>query len=247
MRFNRFLSALLLDSVSRLAAASPCLLPTCIDEMNSTQSFSTPEDSQLPEGTFIATGVGGVVQLAEYIDEHPDTTIKHLLISDSTVHDTETRHGYLSFDLWNDPEDNHWGQSRTQRQLTDEEEDQQEDIRHSNAKTHIRLKRAVRDIEAPLTRVLNRIAPGLQSLAFFTYISSPSPLWAEQVDPRIAALTGRTYPSLTRLSFLNKDVRGPIRALDNDRGQFPALTHLHVVYGYDDAAPSPCEFCPTLP
>jgi hypothetical protein len=211
--------------------------------MNSTQSFFTPEDSKLPDGTYIATGLAGVTLLAEYLDTHPETSVLHLLISDSTVQDTETGHGYLSYTNIEDlaHEDYHYiidDRKPRSPPLTDEQEDEQEDIRHTNVKTTLRLKRAVRDIEAPLTRVFERVAPVLEGLMFLTYISDPvafdrrrATVTGEPVDPRIAALAGLTYPSLTQLIFLNQHIDCAAQVL-KDPGRFPALTHLHV---YEDS------------
>ncbi|KAJ7146610.1 hypothetical protein C8R44DRAFT_724360 [Mycena epipterygia] len=44
----------------------------------------------LPVGTYIATGLSGVTQLAAYLDANPDTKITRLLLSDSTIQDLET-------------------------------------------------------------------------------------------------------------------------------------------------------------
>ncbi|KAJ7169353.1 hypothetical protein C8R43DRAFT_982884 [Mycena crocata] len=48
-------------------------------------------------------------------------------------------------------------------------------------------------------------------------------------DPRLAALVGRIYPSLTEFTLKNQDMGGAARALlDRDQYLFPALTHLHI-------------------
>ncbi|KAJ7090121.1 hypothetical protein C8R44DRAFT_751109 [Mycena epipterygia] len=72
--------------------------------MESNLTLLTPEDSALPAGTYIATGVSGVTQLAEYLDTYPEGTITRL-ISDSTVEEVDTRHGYLYSSAPSDYED----------------------------------------------------------------------------------------------------------------------------------------------
>ncbi|KAJ7094115.1 hypothetical protein C8R44DRAFT_386372 [Mycena epipterygia] len=57
--------------------------------MDLNHALLTPETDSLPAGTYIATGLSGVTQLAKYLDTNPNTKITHLLLSDSTVQDVE--------------------------------------------------------------------------------------------------------------------------------------------------------------
>ncbi|KAJ7090092.1 hypothetical protein C8R44DRAFT_957583, partial [Mycena epipterygia] len=202
--------------------------------MNLTLNFFTRESGNLPAGTYIATGLSGISQLAEYLNDNPVTNITRLLISDSTVQDVENGHGYLP-DGDGSGEIDYWG--RVERPpLTDEEEDRREERRFSITKTMLRLKRAVRDIEEPLQRVLDKAAPTLEVLAYTIYIDKPSDCSqyshyanGQQEDPRIVALVGRAYPFLTHLTFRNNDMHGASRVLAHPP-MFPALTHLHVAH-----------------
>lgn len=60
----------------------------------------TWEDNDLPIGTYIATGVSGIPELAEYLADRTEVGIIHLLISDSTIEDVGTRHGYHTMSLF---------------------------------------------------------------------------------------------------------------------------------------------------
>ncbi|KAJ6586395.1 hypothetical protein DFH09DRAFT_1432267 [Mycena vulgaris] len=171
------------------------------------QTLFTPENDNLPEGTYIATGVSGVVGLADYIDSHPDKTITRLLISDSTVQDESME----SFSAPQRPLD-----------LTVEEEDKREEIRHHNAKLALKRWRTVRDIEVPLKRVLDTAAPSLEAFTYLTYIDR-----AGRSDPRAAALLARDYPSLTYLTFVNRYMDGGSPVLAHP-SRFPAITHLRL-------------------
>ncbi|KAJ7121932.1 hypothetical protein C8R46DRAFT_1364604 [Mycena filopes] len=218
--------------------ASLLFLSHCLAQIDVHQSFFTPGyDSQLPDGTYIATGLSGIKLFAEHLDENPSANISRLLISDSTLHDRETRYGALTFSKHLQGI-NDWWDDRPPPTLTDEEEDEQELVRHSNMKVELKLKRAVRDMEAPLRRILDRVAPSLETLVFLTYITNPVQLDADEaMDPRIAPLVGRNYSSLRHLTFLNDDdIESPGRLL-RPPTQFPALTHLHTAYYSDSAAP----------
>ncbi|KAJ7463639.1 hypothetical protein FB451DRAFT_1265094 [Mycena latifolia] len=206
--------------------------------MDLNRTLLTPENDRLPEGTYIATGMSGVAQLDDYIADHPDTTITRLLISDSTVPDVDTGHGYISSDV-SDFDFDYRG-SKKRPTLTDEEEDRLEDIRHNNAKVSLKLKRAMRDLEAPLKRVLDKAAPSLVAFTFLTHISNPgsysydsySGAIGEYADPRIKALLGRDYPSLTHFTFWNQHIDDASDVLKHRPSHFPALTHLHIAHLY---------------
>ncbi|KAJ7662654.1 hypothetical protein DFH06DRAFT_1190563 [Mycena polygramma] len=70
-------------------------LPLSGSNLDSNITLFTPEDSGLPAETYIATGLSGVAQLADYLDSHSNRTMRNLLISDSTIQDVDTRHGFL--------------------------------------------------------------------------------------------------------------------------------------------------------
>ncbi|KAJ6595024.1 hypothetical protein DFH09DRAFT_158079 [Mycena vulgaris] len=218
------------------SAVCTVLLRGATMDLNQLQTLLTPEHDRLPEGTYIATGTPGVAQLAEYLIIHPETRITRLLMSDSTVQDMDTDYGYTSSASSSDFEVDNWG-SRTRPPLTDEEEDKEEEIRHSNAKVHLKLKRAVRDIEAPLKRVLDKAAPSLEALTYLAYISGSESYdrydgaIGERVDPRVTALLGRDYPSLTHFRFRNEHMDTAPSALQHP-AHFPAITHLHLANFY---------------
>jgi hypothetical protein len=151
----------------------------------------------------MATGIAGVVLLEAYLDVRPENIVARLLISDSTVHDTETGHGHFTFtrgleaDHPLDEEavlDELLGRPKILRPpLTDEEEHRQLANHEVNGRNTLRLKRAIRDIEAPLTRVFDKIAQALQALTFLTYVLDPvhrNPrrvfVPGDPVDPRSA-------------------------------------------------------------
>ncbi|KAJ7090115.1 hypothetical protein C8R44DRAFT_751100 [Mycena epipterygia] len=214
--------------------------------MNFTHNFFTPESDNLPAGTYIATGLSGVIQLAEYLNGNPETKIARLLISDSTVQDVENGHGYLTGGD-ESREIDYWG-SMKRPSLTDEEEDRREERRFSNATTALRLKRAVRDIEEPLQRVFDKAATTLEVLAYLMYINKPrdSSQYSDctnerRDDPRIAALIGSDHSSLTQLTFRNSDIHGASRVLAHPP-IFSALTHLHVARQMIDTLASLINF-----
>ncbi|KAJ7635648.1 hypothetical protein DFH06DRAFT_660771 [Mycena polygramma] len=204
--------------------------------MDFNATLFTPKDANLPRGTYIATGIAGVTLLAQYLEQHPKATVLHLLISDSTPREINTRYGYCSLPDENPDvnEDNYyyWGELRIRRKpRTDDEEEELENLRHRNAMTDLRLKRAIRELEAPLTRVLDRAGPTLESLAFVGYMTDTATIHEftpnVRMDPRVAAMGKRTYPSLKELVFLHKHICGAANVLE-DSARFPALTHLHV-------------------
>ncbi|KAJ6582378.1 hypothetical protein B0H19DRAFT_1061794 [Mycena capillaripes] len=189
----------------------------------------TPENN-LQVGTYICTGVEGATLLVKYLDSHPEVTIAHLFLSDSPLEESEAGHQDLSSPNERGEDYYHWSQHHKVRRhpLTDEEEDELEDIRHQKAKTHLRLKRAVRDIAAPLNRILDRAAPVLETLAFLTYIVLPEAIKvSSESDSSITVLTGRSYPCLKQLTYLNQRIHS-VEVLLKDATRFPVLTHLHV-------------------
>jgi hypothetical protein len=215
-----------------------CLASTFLDALDSNLTLFTWQDGDLPVGTYIATGVSGITQLADYLAAHPEATITHLLVSDSTIQDVDTAQGYLSASfMW---EESDWGLA--EKKLTAEEEVKLEEVRQNNAETELRLRQAVCSVEAPLRLVLDKAAPTLETLSFLTYTSEfSSALICDGVtakkDPRVAALLDRDYPSLHHLTLRLTELfddwedqpSGPLRYAPH----FPALTHFHtVILGY---------------
>ncbi|KAJ7714760.1 hypothetical protein DFH07DRAFT_1068554 [Mycena maculata] len=141
----------------------------------------TPEASDLPTETYIATGIAGVTQLAEYLDTYPDTRITRLLVSDSTVQDVDGKHAHLFTDATSE-EESDWDEA-----------------------THHRVWAAVHDFEQPLNRILAKAAPTLEALSYLAYISYSAdlhgPIYPEWTDPRLKPLVQHNYPSLTHLNF----------------------------------------------
>ncbi|KAJ7349886.1 hypothetical protein DFH08DRAFT_863286 [Mycena albidolilacea] len=196
-------------------------------DLNST--LFTAEASDLPAGTYIATGIAGVTQLAEYLDTYPDTRITRLLISDSSIQDVDAKHDHL---------------------FTDESKDE---IDWDEA-THQKVWAAVHDFEEPLNRVLAKAAPTLEALSYLAYIYYSAGLhgvtYPEWTDPRLKPLVQHNYPSLTQFDFPIHHLDGAYRVLteayyppcekadltthhlDNPcyvahkASRFPSLTHL---------------------
>ncbi|KAF7363017.1 hypothetical protein MVEN_00653500 [Mycena venus] len=202
------------------------------DVVDSNQTLLTWEDGILPIGTYIATGVSGIIRLAEYLTIHPEATITHLLISDSTTEDVDTFYGYLSASfMW---EESDWG--LVEKKLTDKEK--------------VRVEEVVCDTQAPLQRILDMAAPSLETLSFLTYIPELNSnldcdgiAWKE--DLRAAAILRRDYPSLHHLTLRLTEL---FRWADDDDDEpahplhyglhFPSVTHLHTATLRQRGSPS---------
>ncbi|KAJ7231626.1 hypothetical protein C8J57DRAFT_1730085 [Mycena rebaudengoi] len=159
---------------------APAVLVSTMD-LDFNRTLFTPEASDLPAGTYIATGIAGVTQLADYLDTYSDTRITRLLVSDSTVQDVDAEHGHLFTDATS-KEESEWDEG-----------------------THHRVWAAVHDFEEPLNRILAKAAPTLEALSFLAYISYSARLhqvvYPEWTDPRLEPLVQHNYPSLTQLNF----------------------------------------------
>ncbi|KAJ6546248.1 hypothetical protein DFH09DRAFT_1087886 [Mycena vulgaris] len=202
------------------------LVLSCTSATNLTQSFITPESGDLPAGTYLATGLSRVIQLAQYLDAHASVLVTRLLISDTTVHDADARYGSSQIPWL---EDDYLGWSA---QTVEEERDQ-------NTKANVKAKGEARDIEAPLDRILDTATPLLEALSYVTYI----PSWIDPEyecgeltpsafhDVPVDVLLRRNYPSLKQLTFRNRYIDGAGPVL-NDRSRFPSITHLHLDKGY---------------
>ncbi|KAJ7241851.1 hypothetical protein C8J57DRAFT_1558659 [Mycena rebaudengoi] len=221
-----------------------CLVSPLLHALDSNLTLFTWQDGDFPVGTYIATGVSGITQLVDHLAAHPEATITHLLVSDSTIQDVDTAHRYLSASfMW---EEDDWG--LVEKKLTTEEEIRLDEVRRNNAETELRLRQAVCDTEAPLRLVLDKAAPTLETLSFLTYTSEfSSALICDGVtakeDSRVATLLDRDYPSLHHLTLcltaLSDDWEdqssGPLRYAPH----FPALTHFHTVFLGYPSSPSP--------
>ncbi|KAJ7119264.1 hypothetical protein C8R43DRAFT_87098 [Mycena crocata] len=217
----------------RVSVASESLCgdsPIC-SLLDSDRVLFTPEQDNelLTAGTYIATGLSGIEQLASYLDTHPESTITHLLLSDSTVRDVDTRHGYASFRDFVE-ENGDW----VLRALTSEEEEVKAGAIRHNAEVEVKLRSVLRDIRAPLARVLERAAPSLETLSYLAYLEDPDLVDEDEDeideshdDPRISALLSYRYPALRRFTFRNNDMPRASSLFD-DASRFPSITYLHL-------------------
>ncbi|KAJ7134878.1 hypothetical protein C8R44DRAFT_977361 [Mycena epipterygia] len=173
--------------------------------------LSTDSPSDLPEGTYIAIGFPAILELAAYLDFHPDTPVTRLLLADSTVRDLDSNFGVVTC-----------GGPEPEGLLTDEQEDFLADLNYNNAKADRRRKRTIRDITAPLTRILERVGPSLESFSYLLYLSAGE----EEEDRRLSVLD-RPFPSLRHFTFRNGGDR-PFSLMEF-APHAPVLSHLHVV------------------
>jgi hypothetical protein len=214
-----------------LAIASPWL-DGSVHSPNNTLFTWEDAGSDLPIGTYIATGVSGIIKLAEYLADQTEVEIMHLLISDSTIEDVDTRHGYRAMSLLDDE-----GDVVIERELTPEEKVAVQDARSHNARIELRLRQAVCDTVAPLRRILDKAAPSLRTLSFLAYISNfPTELSCDaspdSENPRTAALRGRVYPSLQQLTVRRSESPEWSQSLGplDHATHFPVVTHYHTVF-----------------
>ncbi|KAJ7251645.1 hypothetical protein C8J57DRAFT_1665936 [Mycena rebaudengoi] len=191
--------------------------------MDLNRTLFTPEASDLPAGMYIATGIAGVTQLAEYLDTYPDTRITRLLMSDFTFQDVDAKHGHLFTDGSKDEID--WDEA-----------------------THHKVWAAVHDFEEPLNRILAKAAPTLEALSYLAYIYYSAELhgviYPEWTDPRLEPLVQHNYPSLTQFNFPSHHLDGAYRVLTEayyppcKRYDFPTH-HLDPCYVPDKASRFP--------
>ncbi|KAJ6607587.1 hypothetical protein B0H10DRAFT_2071086 [Mycena sp. CBHHK59/15] len=224
------LLALLSYTVARSSETQSCTTASssggalCSGAMSTNQTFLSPTDGGLPEGTYLATGLAGIAALAAYLDAHPETRVTRLLLSDSTVEDMDTGFGFIPYRdhaLF----ESGYG-SRPLRLLTDEEEDHQEEIRHHNVKASFKRWRTIRDITAPLTRVLDHVSPSLEALSYVLFLQAH----LGEEDWRMSVLD-RDFPSLQYLTLRSGGHRdeADFFSLKKFASRAPGLTHLHVV------------------
>ncbi|KAJ7779938.1 hypothetical protein B0H16DRAFT_728954 [Mycena metata] len=194
--------------------------------MDLNRTLFTPETSGLPAGTYIATGLAGITQLAEYLDTYPDTRVTRLLMSDSTTQNLDAQHGHLFTD-------------GSQNELDSDEA------------TYRKMWDAVRALEEPLNRVFAKAAPTLEALSFLAYIHYKEGLYGatypEWTDPRLEPLVQHNYPLLTHINFPSHHLDGAYRVLAEvynppctypcdvarEASRFPALTHLRTAGNFE--------------
>ncbi|KAJ7492142.1 hypothetical protein FB451DRAFT_1217130 [Mycena latifolia] len=187
------------------------------------QTLFTPANSGLPEGTYIATSLPGARELADYLDTHSNTTVAHLLISDASIDDLATDFGYdYNFIAWGPEYDS--ALAREQRNYT-------QALNRNISQT---LIQTILDLDAVSARIMDQVAPSLESLSYLNYIR----LWDESYydrqrdvpNNRTRTVLDRDFPRLTHLTL--RDHHWRFQDLAGRRTFFralPALTHLHVV------------------
>ncbi|KAJ7689128.1 hypothetical protein B0H17DRAFT_1067070 [Mycena rosella] len=206
----------MLFAVLKVLLATFLHSPTaCFASDGDAQAFLVP--TGLQEGTYIATGLPAILELAAYLDLHPDLPVTRLLLADVTPHDLATNFGVITCGI--PPDD-------ATALLTDAQEDWLADVAYNNAKADRHRKRAIRDFTAPVARILARAAPSLEALSFLLY------RWAGdgEEDRRLSVLD-REFPALRWFTFRNggyKDDGDPFSIMQF-AARTPGLSHLHVV------------------
>ncbi|KAF7347387.1 hypothetical protein MVEN_01494500 [Mycena venus] len=185
------------------------------------QTFLSSANSELPDGTYIAASLAGARQLLAYLDAHPTANVTKLLISDSTIEDLATDFGYGETDYdfleWD------WKNNRLA--------EGQVDYAPLNRNISQTLKQNILELDAISSRIMDRVAPSLESLAYLNYIR----IWGEYgrvdvPDNRTRTVLDRDFPRLTHLTL--RDTQWRFDDLPGRRAFFrplPSLTHLHVV------------------
>jgi len=201
---------------------------------NSTQSFLSSANSDLPEGAFIASNLSAIADLADFLDRTPDTTVTHLLLSDSNVRDLKTNWGLMDvqairnanmalkssgnnsdsslgcevdMDLYEEPDEYLWEWGAIDFgdiDVTDEEED----ALSFNRKLTRRYKRALLRSNTVVDRILNHSA---LTLEVFSYLSYMPKGWESvpssrrfRSDHTIPNLLKYEYPRLRELTLRDK-------------------------------------------
>ncbi|KAJ7492143.1 hypothetical protein FB451DRAFT_1217134 [Mycena latifolia] len=211
-------------------AANPATPVICQGQATSctNQTLFTPANCDLPDGTYIATSLPGARELADYLDTHPNATVAHLLISDASIDDLVTDFGYEDdfIDDWDPQYD--FALAREKMKYT----------QAHNRNISRNLIQTVLDLDAVSARIMDRVAPSLESLSYLNYIR----LWDESYyydrradvpDNRTRTVLDRDFPCLTHLTL--RDHHWRFQDLPGRRTFFralPALTHLHVVSNF---------------
>ncbi|KAJ7134991.1 hypothetical protein C8R43DRAFT_625538 [Mycena crocata] len=183
------------------------------------QTFFSPANSDLPEGTYIAASLAGALKLADYLDTHPGLNVRNLLISDSTVQDLATDFGYGETDYY----------------YTHRPNDQPEvDHVPLNRNISTKLKQTIVDLDAVSSRIMDRVAPSLESLSYLNYIRIwDTRRYEEAPDNRTRNVLDREFPRLSHLTL--RDWQWRFQTLPGKPARFfrslPSVTHLHVTSG----------------
>ncbi|KAJ6601332.1 hypothetical protein DFH09DRAFT_1302617 [Mycena vulgaris] len=199
----------------------PCRLPC--DELSQPNIFS-PANSDLPEGTYITASLASALLFADYPDTHPDVNVTNLLISDSTIEDLATDFGYgdTDFDIDFDPP--------SQGMLVHETVD----YTPINLNISRHLTQTILDLDDVTARIMDRVAPSLESFAFLNYIR----IWGEYgrkdvPDNCTRTVLDRDFPRLAHLTL--RDQQWRFQNLPGRRAFFrslPSLTRLHVMTSF---------------
>jgi hypothetical protein len=153
-----------------------------------------------------------------YLDAHPTINVTNLLISDSTIEDLATDFGY--------------GETRYEFLDRDKKTGKPKvDNRPINRNISPTLRQTILVLDAVSSRIMDRVAPSLESLAYLNYIG----IWdefgrAQTPDNRIRNVLDRDFPRLTHLTL--RDREWSFQNLPGRRTflrSVPSLTHLHVV------------------
>jgi hypothetical protein len=177
------------------------------------QTLFTPSNSDLPEGTYIAASLTGVLQLAEHLESYPNVTVTDLLLSDSTIEDLATDFGYGDdfFDLYH-----------AQKLV---------DYAPLNSNISQSLRQTILELDVALGRIMDRVAPSLESFSYVNYIR----IWGEHgrvdvPDSRTRTVLDREFPRLTHLTL--RDQQWRFQNLAGEQTFFralPSLSHLHIL------------------
>ncbi|KAJ7146619.1 hypothetical protein C8R44DRAFT_864362 [Mycena epipterygia] len=208
----------------------PALAVRSVMDLN--KVFLTPETDMLPAGTYIATGLSGVMQLAAYLDANPDTKITHLLLSDSTVQD-------LEIEVWPADLETTLNFNRVVSEIAvplqrvlDKAAPSLEALAYLTYIGYARINDSEWGDDARIMALLRHSYPSLTQLSFrnshmygAARVLGPPP----------------QFPALTHLHFHKLDEVS--RALESLLADFPHLTHLRIT----DAAELPAELYPISP
>ncbi|KAJ7757474.1 hypothetical protein B0H16DRAFT_1536780, partial [Mycena metata] len=189
------------------------------------QTLFTPATTELPEGTYIALGLKGTRELAEYLDVYPELKITNLLLSDSTVEDLAVDFGYKDsyIDFMDDLD-----YTRVDRETQLEYDAINKNISRD-------LQQTILDLDTLSSRIMDQVAPSLETLAFLNYITTPGEYYYPELtthDNRTRNVLNRDFPRLTHLTL--RDRRWQFQTLEGRSTFFPplpALTHLHILTG----------------
>ncbi|THU96885.1 hypothetical protein K435DRAFT_82391 [Dendrothele bispora CBS 962.96] len=204
------------------------VLASGVPSDDSSRTFLSSMNSDLPDGAFIATNLSAIVDLADFLDETPGTNVTHLLLSDSSVQDLETNWGLIDVQAivkaamnssTDDPHDidkdllfEEYGEylnwnAHADIDITDEEED----ALSFNRKLTRRYKRALRSNPVVVSRILNHSAPTLEVFSYLTYMPQEweirrGPWWYgnDDFNHAVPSLLEYKYPHLRELVVRDK-------------------------------------------